>query len=445
MKNIRKKSFTFFKEVLSTIVNNQQIFKSFGSWKKTNDNFSIHDLIGNVEKAKDEVSAEFYSNLLMEKVETLKEEELNDFFVLLSEEYEINSKELQNSLNKYNLNRSPENLSKIIDDSEPRRVEIFRRMNLSERGTIRLVKLREKLINLINHKPNFKRVDNDLLKLFKSWFNPGFLVLKRINWETPAHILEKIIKYESVHEIKSWRDLRDRVEPKDRLCFAFFHPAMIDEPLIFVQVALMKKIPNKIKQVLATDREIITQNDASSAIFYSISNCQGGLTGVSFGNFLIKQVANEIKNEISHIDNFATLSPIPGLMKWLEKNYKELFNRIKLNPPQKNSNVFERKLLEIAIEYFSHSTRVDKLPNDPVARFHLGNGAIIDGIHFLADESKKGISQSAGLMVNYKYDLNKIEQNHESFFNDSKVVFSDIFKSKLSEKIKISPNKNKNL
>ena len=322
MKNIRKKSFTFFKEVLSTIVNNQQIFKSFGSWKKTNDNFSIHDLIGNVEKAKDEVSAQFYSNLLMEKVETLKEEELNDFFVLLSEEYEINSKELQNSLNKYNLNRSPENLSKIIDDSEPRRLEIFRRMNLSERGTIRLVKLREKLINLISHKPNFKRVDNDLLKLFKSWFNPGFLVLKRINWETPAHILEKIIKYESVHEIKSWRNLRDRVEPKDRLCFAFFHPAMIDEPLIFVQVALMKKIPNKIKQVLATDREIITQNDASSAIFYSISNCQGGLTGVSFGNFLIKQVANEIKNEISHIDNFATLSPIPGLMKWLEKNYK---------------------------------------------------------------------------------------------------------------------------
>ena len=150
MKNIRKKSFTFFKEVLSTIVNNQQIFKSFGSWKKTNDNFSIHDLIGNVEKAKDEVSAEFYSNLLMEKVETLKEEELIDFFILLSEEYEINSKELQNSLNKYNLNRSPENLSKIIDDSEPRRVEIFRRMNLSERGTIRLVKLRENLINLIN-------------------------------------------------------------------------------------------------------------------------------------------------------------------------------------------------------------------------------------------------------------------------------------------------------
>tara|TARA_B100000029_G_scaffold512605_1_gene609731 strand:+ start:347 stop:1687 length:1341 start_codon:yes stop_codon:yes gene_type:complete len=436
MKNIIKKRYAFFQNILSTIIDNKKDFGSFVKLKKTNDNLSTEDLTKKVEEAKDEVSAIFYANLLMAKIDNFNQEELADFFSLLSEEYEIDTKQLQNSLNIYNLNQTSENLTKIIEDSEPRRVEIFRRLNSSERGTIRLVDLRKKLITLINKNQDLKRVDNDLLKLFKSWFNPGFLVLKRIHWGTPAHILEKIVKYEAVHEINTWKDLRNRVEPNDRLCFAFFHPSMLDEPLIFVQVALMQSIPNKIDKVLSSEREIISEKNASSAIFYSISNCQPGLKGVSFGNFLIKQVANQIEAEISNIKVFATLSPMPGFMRWIEKNYKEFYNRIEINPPEKSSNVFEKKLFKFALEYFCHSTRKDNLPNDPVARFHLGNGAVIDGVHFLANETQKGISESAGLMVSYKYELENIEKNHERFFKTSEVIFSDSFKSRFSEIIR---------
>ena len=188
--------------------------------------------------------------------------------------------------------------------SEPKRREIFRRCNGISKGTIRLVNLRKRLLGLLKKNPELNAVDYDLVYLFKNWFNRGFLILRPINWETPAHILEKIIAYEAVHEINSWDELRLRLAPKDRRCFAFFHPAMQDEPIIFVEVALMNNIPSKIQDVLEEERLLIEPQEANVAVFYSISNCQKGLSGISFGNFLIKQVANDLKFEFNNIKKF---------------------------------------------------------------------------------------------------------------------------------------------
>ena len=212
--------------------------------------------------------------------------------------------------------------------SEPLRRDIFTRCNGITRGTIRLVNLRKRLLELIIKKPELKAVDYDFVYLFKNWFNRGFLILRPINWETPAHILEKIIAYEAVHEINSWDELRTRLAPKDRRCFAFFHPAMQDDPIIFVEVALTKDIPSNIQNVLQKERVFLEPEEAKAAVFYSISNCQKGLTGISFGNFLIKQVATDLSYEFKNLENFVTLSPIPGFRKWMRNKYPKLDEKI---------------------------------------------------------------------------------------------------------------------
>jgi malonyl-CoA decarboxylase len=253
--------------------------------------------------------------------------------------------------------------------------------------------------------------DASLLALFKHWFNPSFLVLQKIDWATPANILEKIIAYEAVHEINSWDDLRARLEPEDRRCFAFFHPLIPNEPLIFVEVALSNNMPESIKEVIKIDRSVTLDQDINTAIFYSISNCQEGLSGISFGNFLIKNVAHQLKQEIEGLNRFATLSPAPGFTKWLKENSID-------------QNIQEDILLKQALVYLIDSDRADGFPNDPVAKFHLGNGAIIERVNLNADLSAKGIEQSKGIMVNYLYDLDVLEQNHELFFKTKKVQLS---------------------
>ena len=265
--------------------------------------------------------------------------------------------------------------------------------------------------------------DEGLLKLFKYWFNPSFLVLEKIDWSTPANVLEKIIEYEAVHEINSWDDLRARLAPSDRYCFAFFHPLIPEDPLIFVEVALTNKIPESIEEVIKIEREELEFNQINTAVFYSISNCQNGLSGISFGNFLIKKVAHKLKQEIIGLDNFVTLSPVPGLMRWLE-NYAPLtYERCK------DKIIDDEELNQKAINYLTESTREDGLPNDPVARFHLGNGAILKHINLNADQSSKGLSQSNGIMVNYLYDLETVERNHELFFETKEVLLSNEIKS----------------
>jgi len=311
-------------------------------------------------------------------------------------------------------------------------------MQRNIRGTIRLVNLRKRLLALLNKNPQLKAVDYDLVYLFKNWFNRGFLILRPINWETPAHILEKIIAYEAVHEINSWDELRSRLAPKDRRCFAFFHPAMQDEPIIFVEVALMKDVPSKIEDVLKEKRDIFEPEETSVAVFYSISNCQKGLAGISFGNFLIKQVANDLNLEFKNLNKFITLSPVPGLRKWISNKYPKFdINLEKFKKPEQFLKVHETMMGYIG-DYFLNSDRSDKMPNDPVARFHLGNGASLEQINYLGDNSLNGIKLSAGLMVNYLYDLDKVEQNHEQFISEKKINISKSAKKDLLRYMKNS-------
>ena len=268
------------------------------------------------------------------------------------------------------------------------------------------------------------------MKLFKYWFNPSFLVLEKIDWETPANILEKIIEYEAVHEINSWDDLRARLAPVDRQCFAFFHPLIPNDPLIFVEVALTTGIPKSIQKIINLDRQEIEIEDANTAIFYSISNCHNGLLGISFGNFLIKQVASNLKRELPDLNQFMTLSPLPGFMKWMEEYSPISFERCT------DKNCSEDELTKNAIKYLTHSERDDGMPNDPVSRFHIGNGASLERINLNADTSEKGMTQSYGVMANYLYDLDVVEENHEIFFKNKVVPVSSEIES-LKKKHKV--------
>ena len=428
----------FFQELINTLFDKPIKSKSFNFFSDTKTSITTKEFIDNVASAKGEVSALGYAELLMQHCEQLNEKELIKFFKLIRDNFEITSEELFRATEKYKLEKNSENLIQLMKVSEPKRREIFRRCNGISRGTIRLVNLRKRLLALLNKNPQLKAVDYDLVYLFKNWFNRGFLILRPINWETPAHILEKIIAYEAVHEINSWDELRSRLAPKDRRCFAFFHPAMQDEPIIFVEVALMKDVPSKIEDVLKEKRDIFEPEETSVAVFYSISNCQKGLAGISFGNFLIKQVANDLNLEFKNLNKFITLSPVPGLRKWISNKYPKFdINLEKFKKPEQFLKVHDTMMGYVG-NYFLNSDRPDKMPNDPVARFHLGNGASLEQINYLGDVSLNGIKLSAGLMVNYLYDLDKVEQNHEQYISEKKINVSKNAKKDLLKYMKNS-------
>ncbi len=329
--------------------------------------------------------------------------------------------------------------SEIHYASEPRRQELFRRLNRAPGGTGALVAMRADLLEAMRRDRGLAVVDRDFQHLFASWFNRGFLVLRRIDWSSPAAILEKIIRYEAVHEIRDWDELRRRIDPSDRRCYAFFHPALVDEPLIFVEVALTLDPPAAIAPLLAEKRKHVGQDKARAAAFYSISNCQQGLTGVSFGNFLIKQVVEEIRRELPRIEAFVTLSPIPGLRPWIESCDDPAIERLAqavreaaldehwAEKPETSARL--RAALEpLAAYYFLRARRDDGHVLDPVARFHLGNGARLERINWMGDLSRKGVAESYGLMVNYLYDLVEIERNHEAYANERAVAASNSVK-----------------
>ena len=383
----------------------------------------INKALESVMSSSGEVSSLVYAEHLLTLIETLDENDLVVFLKQLSENYDIDPETLSKASKEYSANKTQQNLQKISQSSEPQWVELFRRLNTTPNGTVRLVRLREKIRSLVKSNPDIAFFDSSLLSLFKSWFNPSFLVLEKIDWSTPANILEKIIEYEAVHEINSWDDLRARLAPEDRRCFAFFHPLIPDEPLIFVEVALCNEIPKSINEVIKIDRDVIEYQDINTAVFYSISNCQDGLSGISFGNFLIKKVAHKLKQELDDLNRFVTLSPVPGFVRWLKTKSLE-------------NNLDDNTLMTQALIYLTESEREDNLPNDPVAKFHLGNGAILEQINLNADESAKGIAQSKGLMVNYLYNLELLEKNHELFFKTKNVQESDGIKS-LKKKLQI--------
>jgi len=303
--------------------------------------------------------------------------------------------------------------------------------------------MREQLLDALEHRNDLLALDADFVHLFTSWFNRGFLVLRRIDWSTPAIVLEKIIRYEAVHRIRGWEDLRRRIDPPDRRCYAFFHPALNAEPLIFVEIALTPEIPEAIGPILTAQREAVEPGKATTAVFYSISNCQRGLTGVSFGNFLIKQVVQEISRDYPLLAKFVTLSPAPGFARWLDRERKTE-NSAVLSPEDRTAlanldihgwwqvprtrEPVREPLIHAAAWYFLHARHQSGVPLDPVARFHLGNGARLERLNWLADTSENGMSQSYGLMVNYLYDLDEIEKNHEAYAEGRAVIASNAVK-----------------
>ena len=412
---------SFFQNILSSVMKSTRRLNRFGSKSFGKLHNDINEAVDSVMSTTGEVSSLVYSEHLLNLIENQDDSNLNKFLKNLLSNYDIDTKKLTKDVKNYISEKNDENLKKINISSEPKWVELFRRLNSTSNGTYRLVKLRERIRTL--NDPELKNFDFGLLSLFKYWFNPSFLVLEKIDWETPANILEKIIEYEAVHEINSWDDLRARLAPPDRQCFAFFHPLIPNDPLIFVEVALCNSIPESIQNIIKIDRDEIVIEDANTAIFYSISNCHNGLSGISFGNFLIKRVANNLKRELPALNQFLTLSPMPGLMKWM-KEYAPITHEKCLD-----KNCSDEELMKITIKYLTESNRDDGMPNDSVTRFHIGNGASLERINLNADLSEKGLSQSCGVMANYLYDLDVVEENHELFFKNKIVQTSKQIRS----------------
>ena len=412
---------SFFQNILSSVMKGTKHLNRFGlkSFGKLHND--VNKAAESVMSTTGEVSTLVYAEHLLNLIENQDDKNLIKFLKNLLSSYDIDTKKLLKDVETYSSDKNEQNYKQIRASSEPKWVELFRRLNSTTNGTFRLVKLRERIRSL--NKSELKTFDSGLLSLFKYWFNPSFLVLEKIDWETPANILEKIIEYEAVHEINSWDDLRARLAPSDRQCFAFFHPLIPDDPLIFVEVALCQDIPKSIDEIIKIDRDEIDIETANTAIFYSISNCHNGLLGISFGNFLIKKVAKNLKRELPELNQFQTLSPLPGLMNWMEEYAPITFERCS------DKNCGDDELLKQTIRYLTISDRKDGMPNDPVARFHIGNGASLERVNLNADLSEKGLSQSYGIMANYLYDLDVVEENHEAFFKNKIVQTSNKIKS----------------
>ncbi|MBK5926372.1 malonyl-CoA decarboxylase domain-containing protein [Rhodobaculum claviforme] len=343
------------------------------------------------------------------------------FFHMLADGFDVDAAAVAEAARDYGAARDAATLDRLVRRAEPARQELFRRLNHAPGATADLVRMRRDLLGLLPEAPDLARVDLDFAHLFASWFNRGFLVLRQITWESPARLLEKIIGYEAVHEIDDWEALRARIDPPDRRCFAFFHPAMPDEPLIFVQVALVKGLPGSVQALLDPGRAVLDPAGADTATFYSISNCQSGLKGISFGNSLIKQVVELLRQELPHLRTFVTLSPIPGLGPWLSENAASgdaaaaRLLELARTPGATFDDPAALALRRAAARYLLEAKDGRDRPRDPVARFHLGNGAQVHEVHARADLSPRGLKQSCGAMVNYLYDPEAVEQNHEDY------------------------------
>ena len=331
---------------------------------------------------------------------------------------------------------------------EPPRITLLRQFNALPEGVKFLVDRRAELIDLRQHEPLLAGLEEDLKRLLANWFDIGFLELKRITWESPAALLEKLMAYEAVHEIRGWTDLKNRLEA-DRRCFAFFHPRMPDEPLIFVEVALVAGMTGDIHGLLDEAAPIGDPHSADTAIFYSISNCQRGLAGISFGDFLIKRVVDALATELPRLTGFATLSPVPGFRAWLERQNRAGHGDLLL-PAERSAievigadvpthdlaalvdhladpqiaTALRDTLTRLCARYLLHERTPGGRALDPVAHFHLSNGARVERLNWLGDTSPKGLQQSAGIMVNYLYRLSEIEANHEAYRGEGRVAAS---------------------
>ena len=380
---------------------------------------------------------------ITELYQTLSLENKITFFKKINEKYKPSFTKVNEAIDIYKKTQSEKNLTNLFKVSEGKRRELFRRMNLAPNGTSIIVTLREDLLKILKNNNELSALDNDLRHLFRAWFNPGFLKLEKITWDTKAAILEKIIKYERVHQINDMNELKRRLG-EDRRFFSYFHPALEDEPIIFVQVALTKGLGKSIQELMKPSSE--DQNKCDTATFYSISNCQEGLSRVTLGNFLIKRVVYEIQEELPHIKNFGTLSPIPGFADWFSYLEDNKIKTILGNFKDQNmsflksqdlkfgdSRIIKNKeaIIKLVTHYIVNEKNEKGLPVNDVSRFHLGNGAIVENIIVNANVSEAGFKRSFGVMVNYLYELKNIEKNHEDYMNNRKVIISDKLKKYL--------------
>ncbi len=418
-----------------------QLFDRPGKKRGNDDYRSIAELCEALLSAEGEVSGFTLASTILDRYQTLEDPEKLEFFAYLNDQLELDADQLAEVASLYANDRSVNLYQKLSEFAEPKRQELLRRLNQPSGATQELVAMRVDLLRFLKSNPELKRTDIDFVHLLRSWFNRGFLVLKQISWDTPARVLDKIVAYEAVHQINDLDDLRRRLYPPDRRCFSFFHPSMPDEPLIFVEVALTAEVPDAIDALLSEDREPIEPEQAKVAAFYSISNCQKGLTGISFGNLLIKQVVTELSRELEGLDTFVTLSPIPGLNRWLEGETD--------NPEHGHvaeavlaATTSPQDLRAMAARYLLFAKREDGMPLDPVARFHLGNGAELHELHAEADLSPNGRSQSGGAMVNYLYDLNKTERHHEEFATHSTIEASRSVRAASTAALATKPREN---
>lgn len=426
-------AFNRFQDFLSNLVRRERaLFKG-------NRQPSIDELLSKLMGNSGEVSAAVAARELLDLYGRSSAEEKLEFFQNLEKNFNADESAVAKAYSNYSMDASSANTNKLAKAAEPRRHELMRRLNQTPGATHDLVSMRTDLLKFMKEYPELSAVDETFVRLFTSWFGRGFLVLRQIDWSTSAAVLERIIRYEAVHAIKDWDDLRSRIDLPNRCCFAFFHPALTDEPLIFVEVALSRRVPGSIRTILEDTRDDYPDpSEFTTATFYSISNCQPGLRNISFGNFLIKQVVQELQLEFPSIKKFVTLSPIPGFSRWLqresEKDSEELSaQKAKvLSMPNTEESIAEHSdtIKRLVFNYLAQAKK-GKYPADPVARFHLGNGALIHQVHPAADMSEKGRSQSLGTMVNYLYDLRYIERNHELYVTEGKVDYSDKLKSLL--------------
>ena len=377
-----------------------------------------------------EVSGARISTDALASYQGLSEAGRGMFFSRLIEEFAPDAGEVARAIDAYRSDPSPQRLSALHEAAEPRRQELFRRLNVAPGGTRVLVQMRTHLLRTLDRHPERTSIDADLVHLFRSWFNRGFLVLQRVDWRTSALILERLIEYEAVHQIQGWDDLRRRLE-KDRRCYAFFHPALPDEPLIFIEAALTAAVAGQVQPLIDPRSPVEDPATARCAMFYSITNCQEGLRGVSFGNFLIKQVVADLSSEFPRLRTFATLSPIPGFRAWLGEQPAVMSSDLQSALPDiQNSRELSPAPPEVKDEitrlcaYYLLRAKRGQAPADPVARFHLANGARLERLNWLGDMSNSGVRLSLGMTANYVYRIADVEENHEAYAKNFKVVAS---------------------
>ena len=424
------------KEIISSIADvGQKLFKK--TELKKNDLETILSLCDDLISNKGAAFGITVARDITDLYQSLTLENKLLFFQKINEKYKPNHTKVAEAIETYQKTQNDKNLYRLFITSEGKRRELFKRMNMAPNGISTIVSLREDLLKILDEHKDLKPLDDDLRELFKSWFNPGFLKLAKITWDTKAAVLEKIMKYERGHEIKDMDELKRRLG-EDRRFFSYFHPALEDEPIIFVQVALTNGLGKSIQEITKPRTEGDKKYD--SATFYSISNCQEGLSRVTLGNFLIKRVVFEIQEELPNIKNFGTLSPIPGFRDWFsyleDSKIKNILGNISLenisflkSPDLKpgDPRILSNKdaLLKLVAHYLMNEKNNKKLPINDVCRFHLGNGAIIDDIIINANVSEVGLNRSFGVMVNYLYELKNIEKNHEDYINNKKIIVSD--------------------